>query len=129
MDISRAYSASSSPEKSANRLAIDYGQSENGTSAMHQFPHGCSKRYRSHDSRTSVHNSVGSVDAEFLLQTRRRCRVLEHEPLLRIDVAMRLLRHQRTFMEAAQDQLQLAWIGVDIADREYPGNIGLERGR
>ena len=41
---------------------------------------------------------------------------------------MRFLRHQRTFVESGQDQLQLAGIGVDVADRENAGHIGLERG-
>ena len=39
-----------------------------------------------------------SVDAELLLQARRRRSVLEHQTLIGIDVAMRLLRHQRAFM-------------------------------
>src|SRR5207342_3225657 len=67
-----------------------------------------------------------SVDAELLLQARRGGRVLEHQPLVRIDVAVRLLRHQRALVESGQDQLQLAGIGVDVADRENAGHIGFE---
>src|SRR5271168_3917437 len=37
---------------------------------------------------------------ELLLQARRRRGVLEHQSLLRIDVVIRLLRHQRPLMEA-----------------------------
>src|ERR1700760_204494 len=68
-----------------------------------------------------------SVDAELLLQARRRGRVLEYEPLVRIDITVRFLRHQRAFVEAAQDQLELARIGVDVADGEDAGDVGLER--
>src|ERR1700709_317231 len=40
---------------------------------------------------------------------------------------MGLLRHQRTFMETRENELQLAGIGVDIADGKNAGHIGLER--
>src|ERR1700681_1084883 len=72
------------------------------------------------------HFPIGSVDPELLLQARRRRRVLEHQSLVRIDVAVRLLGHQRAFVEAAQDQLQLAGIGVDVADRKNAGYAGLK---
>ena len=36
------------------------------------------------------------------------------------------LRHQRGFVEAREDQLQLARIGVDVADGEDAGHRGLE---
>src|SRR6202021_4116312 len=71
--------------------------------------------------------AAGSIDPELLLQTRRRRRVLEHQPLVRIDIAVRLLGHQRTLMEAAQDELELAGIGVDVADRKNSGHAALER--
>src|SRR3979490_3595526 len=62
-----------------------------------------------------------SIDPELLLQARRRGRVLEHQPLVRIDVAVGLLRHQGALVESAQDQLQLAGIGVDVADGKDTG--------
>src|SRR5207237_5485793 len=68
-----------------------------------------------------------SVDPELLLQARRRGRVLEHQPLVRIDVAVRLLRHQRALVEAGENNLELARIGVDVADGEDAGDVGLER--
>jgi ATP-dependent Clp protease, protease subunit len=42
----------------------------------------------------------------------------EDEPLARIDVVVRLLRHQRAFVEARQDELELARVPVDVADRK-----------
>src|SRR5690242_13547769 len=68
-----------------------------------------------------------SADSELLLQTRGRRGVLEHQPLVRIDVAVRLLRHQSALMEAGEDQLQLAWISVDVTDGEHAGNVCFER--
>ena len=44
-----------------------------------------------------------------------------------IDVAVRLLRHQRRLVEARQDELELARIPVDVADGEDAGHAGLER--
>src|SRR5579883_2963853 len=41
---------------------------------------------------------------------------------------MRLLGHQRALMEAAQDQLELTGICVDVANRKNAGNAGLESG-
>src|SRR4029077_20683611 len=68
----------------------------------------------------------GLADSELLLQAGRRRRVLGHEPLVRINVAVRLLRHQRDLVEAGEDQLELARIGVDVADREDARDVGLE---
>src|ERR1700730_16056796 len=45
---------------------------------------------------------IRSVDAELLLQARRRGRVLEHQPLVRIDITMGLLRHQCPLVEPGQ---------------------------
>src|SRR4051794_4979920 len=42
---------------------------------------------------------------------------------------MRLLGHQRAFMEAAEDQLQLAGIGVYVTDRKNPGHARFESRR
>ena len=39
----------------------------------------------------------------------------------------RLLRHQRGLVEAGEDQLELARIGIDVADGEDAGDAGLER--
>ena len=38
--------------------------------------------------------------------------------LVGIDVAVDLLRGERALVEAGENELQLAWIGVDVADRE-----------
>ena len=59
-----------------------------------------------------------SLHAELLLQVRRRGGVLEDQLLIRIDVFVDLLRHERALVEARQDQLQLARIGIDVADGE-----------
>jgi hypothetical protein len=78
---------------SQKRMAADYGHFEDGSSA-----------------RVSCNGTSGaapvifrleSVDSKLLLQARRRSRVLKQQPLVRIDVTMRLLRHQRAFVEAA----------------------------
>ena len=45
--------------------------------------------------------AAGLSHAELLLQAGRRGRVLEHEPLVRIDVVVSLLRHQGGLVEAA----------------------------
>ena len=61
-----------------------------------------------------------------------RCRFVDEvvywnvEPLVRIDVAVDPLRRQRAFVEAGQDQLQLAGVGVDVADGENARHVGLE---
>src|SRR5215208_3958143 len=65
-------------------------------------------------------------DAELLLQARRRGRVLEGELLLREDVAVDLLGRERALVEAGKDELELARIVVDVADREDAGHRGLE---
>ncbi len=59
-----------------------------------------------------------SLDAEFLLQTRRRRRVLEEQLLVRVDDLVRGLRHQRRLVKARQYELQLARIRIDVADGE-----------
>src|SRR5437879_2966031 len=101
-------------------MAADYGHFEDGSSARIS----CKRKPWC----GSVIFRLESTDPELLLQARRRRRILEHQPLVRVDVAVRLLRHQRTFVEAAQDQLQLAGIGVDIADGENSSDAGLECG-
>src|SRR3954453_9078210 len=65
-------------------------------------------------------------DAELLLQARRGGRVLEGELLLREDVAVHLLGRERAFVEAGEDELELARVVVDVADREDAGGRGLE---
>src|ERR1700761_5125604 len=101
-------------------MAADYGHFEVGSSAS-PLP---VRPWRG----PRVIIPLESVDAELLLQARRRGRVLEHQPLVRIDIAMRLLRHQRALVEAAQDQLELAGIGVDVANGEDAGHAGFECG-
>src|SRR5215213_3624993 len=93
---------------------------------------GCVMRAESFRNRAASQEATGpdskplSRDAELLLQARGRGRVLEQELLLGIHVAMHLLRRQRALVEAGEDQLQLARIGVDVADGEDAGNVGLE---
>src|SRR5262245_40709091 len=67
-----------------------------------------------------------SRHAQLLLQARRRGSVLKHQLLLRIDVAVRFLRHQRALVESREDQLELAGIRIDVADREQARDVGLE---
>src|SRR3974390_3735191 len=43
-----------------------------------------------------------------------------------MDVAMRLLRHQRRLVEAGKNKLELAGIPIDVADRENAGDTGFE---
>ena len=73
-------------------------------------PSRCRRRRRRARPRTCA-DAIGVSHAELLLQARRRRRVLEDELLVREDVAVRLLRHQRGLVEAAQDELELARIG------------------
>src|SRR6202011_4989718 len=51
---------------------------------------------------------------------------MKDEPLVRIDVVERFLRHQRAFVETRQYQLELAGIPIDIADGEDPGHARFE---
>src|SRR5690606_28283391 len=57
-----------------------------------------------------------SGDAELLLQARRGGRVLERDLCAGICIFECGLRHQRGFMEARENELQLARIGVDVAN-------------
>src|SRR5262245_55363619 len=66
-------------------------------------------------------------DPELLLQARRGGRVLEHKPLAREAVLVRLLRHQGALVKARENELELARVPVDVADRENAGHVGLER--
>src|SRR5690606_23320690 len=59
-----------------------------------------------------------SGDAEFLLQARRGSRVLESDLRIGICIFECGLRHQRGFVEARQNELQLARIGVDVTNRK-----------
>src|ERR1700730_10849428 len=87
------------------------------------FPPRLHKHAAAFANRTS---RVESVDPELLLQARRRRRVLEHQPFVRIDITVRPLRHQRAFMEAAQDELELAGIGVDVPVRKNSSLAGFK---
>ena len=53
---------------------------------------------------------------------------MEGQLLVGIDVAVDFLRRQCALVKAAQDQLELARIGVDIADGEDALLAGLEFG-
>src|SRR5271167_1753571 len=70
-----------------------------------------------------------SSDAKLLLQARGGRRVLEYQALVRVDVTMCLLGHQRPLVETAQDKLELARVRIDVADREDPGHAGLKSRR
>src|ERR1700734_123030 len=65
-------------------------------------------------------------NAEPLLHDRARGRVLQKLPLLRVQVVLDAEGRQRRLMKAAQNELLLARIGVDVADRENAGHAGLE---
>ena len=65
-------------------------------------------------------------DTQFLLQAGRRRRVLEAQLLVRLADVERGLRHQRGLVKARQDQLQLARIGVDVADGEDARRLAFE---
>ena len=69
---------------------------------------------------------AASAHPELALQAGRRGRVLEGQFLVRVDVTMRALGGERGLVEARQDQLELARIGVDVADGENAGNAGFE---
>src|SRR6476646_8047248 len=65
-------------------------------------------------------------DAEQLVQLGARRRVLQRLRALRVDELADRERGERRLVEAADDELLLARIGVDVADREDPGRRGLE---
>ena len=58
------------------------------------------------------------LHAELLLQARRGRRVLEHQLLVRIHVLWACCAISAHLVKAGQDELQLARIGVDVADGE-----------
>ena len=63
-----------------------------------------------------------SIDAELLLQARRRRRVLEHQPLVRIDITVRLLP---AISEPSWKPHRISFSlpdRIDVADREIPGD-------
>src|ERR1700722_5417121 len=65
-------------------------------------------------------------NAEPLLHDRTGGGVLQKLPLLRVQVVLDAEGRQRSLVKAAQNQLLLARIGVDVADRENAGHAGLE---
>src|SRR5216683_2899307 len=67
-----------------------------------------------------------SAHAELLLQAGRGGGVLEHQLLAREHVMIGLLRHQGRLVEAAQDELDLARVPIDVAHREDAGLAALE---
>src|SRR5204862_3907625 len=64
--------------------------------------------------------------SQTLVHQRARGRVLQELLLLRIQMMLDRERGQRRLVESGQDQLLLARIGVDVADRKDPGEAGLE---
>src|SRR6186713_1539239 len=75
----------------------------------------------------SVRDGGQSVrDAEPLVHDRARRRVLQELLLLRMQMMLDREGGQRRLVEAAQDQLLLAGIGVDVAHGIDAGHIGLE---
>src|SRR3954454_8849684 len=72
--------------------------------------------------------SVGerSDYAELLLEARARSRVLEQEPLARAEVMEGFLRHQSGLVKPGENELELARIGIDVADGEDAGDRGFE---
>src|SRR6185437_1314360 len=67
-----------------------------------------------------------SSDTQFLLQAGRGGGVLEAQLLVRPGDVERGLSHQRRLMEARQYQLQLARIGIDVADGENSRRLAFE---
>src|SRR6202034_907462 len=59
---------------------------------------------------------------EPLLHDRARGGVLQNLPLLRVQVVLNAEGRQRGLVKAAQNELLLARIGVDVADRENAGD-------
>ena len=68
-------------------------------------------------------------DAEQLVQLGARRRVLQRLRALRVDELADRERGERRLVEAADDELLLARVGVDVADREDPRRRGLEARR
>src|SRR5256884_2799053 len=64
--------------------------------------------------------------SQTLVHQRARGRVLQELLLLRIQMMLDRERGERRLVESGQDQLLLARIGVDVADRKDPGEAGLE---
>src|SRR6266446_10460494 len=83
-------------------------------------------KFRASRNSLSINPQDSSHHPELLLQACRRRRVLEHQTLVGEDVVVGLLGHQGCLVEAAQDELELTWISVDIADREDARHVGLE---
>src|SRR6476619_8595518 len=73
--------------------------------------------------------SASRRDAEQLVQPGARRRVLQRLRALRVDELADRERGERRLVEAADDELLLARVGVDVADREDPRRRGLEARR
>src|SRR5579863_5885267 len=69
---------------------------------------------------------AGCRDAQTLLHDGTRGGVLQELPLFGVEVMLDGKSGERSLVKAAQDELLLARIGVDVADREDAGNAGLE---
>src|SRR5690606_37664291 len=67
-------------------------------------------------------------NTQTLVHDRAGRRVLQMHLLARLEVLLDGERSERRFVKARQDQLLLARVGVDVADREDAGNIRLELG-
>src|SRR5712691_5557094 len=76
--------------------------------------------------RATDRDESPSAHAQLLLQAGRGGGVLEHQLLVREHVMIGPLRHQRRLVEAAQDELDLPRVPIDVADGENPGLVGLE---
>src|SRR5436190_7456911 len=76
--------------------------------------------------RSHARRGEHSAHAQLLLQGGGRGGVLEQQLLARIDDVVGGLRHQRHLVKARQDELQLAGVGVDVADGEDARFAGLE---
>src|SRR5262249_3388564 len=67
-----------------------------------------------------------SADAQLALQGGGRGGVLEQEFFARIDDVVSSLCHQRRFVKTRQNKLELAGIGIDVANGEDAGLARLE---
>src|SRR6185312_12563067 len=68
----------------------------------------------------------GRGHTQTLLHGGTRGRVLQKLLLGRIEMMLDGEGRQRRLVKARQDQLLLARVGVDVADREDPGNVRLK---
>src|SRR5271166_2908064 len=85
---------------------------------------GCGGRGRR--GRVGLQAAFGRGDAEPFLHDRARGGVLQELALVRKQMQLNGECRERRLVKARKNQLLFARIGVDVADREDPGDAGLE---